>query len=218
MRTNVLLNTYAFQEPWAATWLERILKPDMRATVVALSFNAGMDEVQAATEGHRQDLLPAFAHYGIGPEQVELVNWFRDTPQSARRKMRDSDILFFTGGWPDHMMYRLRRWKLTELVEQFDGVVMGCSAGAMVQMKRYHITPDEDYPSFVYQSGMDMLDRFYIEVHYRETDLQHASIDRVRRERGKPVFAMYNDGGLLVQGDCVTPMGRVRLFLPEKAN
>lgn len=217
MKANILLNTYAFHEPWAASWLERILKPDMTVTVVALSFNAGMNEEQAATEGHRADLLPAFMHYGIAPGNVQLINWFRDTPQSAREKIQQSDVLFFTGGWPDHMMYRLRRWKLTQLIEHFDGVIMGCSAGAMVQLKQYHITPDEDYPTFSYQQGMDMLDSFYMEVHYRETDLQQVSIDRVRREKGKPVFAVYNDGGLLIEGSCITPMGRAKLFLPEKS-
>lgn len=216
MRANVLLNTYAFHEAWAAPWLERVLKPEMKVTVVALSFNAGMNEAEAASEGHRRDLLPAFMHYGIAPGQIELVNWFRDTPQTARGKIQNSDVLFFTGGWPDHMMYRLRRWGLLELIEQFDGIIMGCSAGAMVQMKHYHITPDEDYPSFCYQEGMNMLDRFYIEVHYQETELQQASIDRVRREKGKPVFAMYNDGGLLVEGGRITVMGRMRLFLPER--
>lgn len=214
MKANILLNTYDFHAPWAARWLSRVLRPELRVSVVALSFNAGMTEAQASSEKHRADLLPAFTHYGIPPEQVALVNWFHDTPQSAREKMERSDLLFFTGGWPDHMMSRLRQWELTELVEHFDGIVMGASAGAMVQMREYHITPDADYASFGYYHGMSILDRFYIEVHYRETELQHQSIARVRRERGKPVYAMYDDGGLLVEGDCISVMGRMRIFLP----
>ncbi len=216
MRTNVLLNTYAFHEPWAQSALTGILHPTMRVTVVAFSFNAGMDEMQAASEGHRRDLLPAFAAYGIPQAQIELVNWFRDTPETARKKIRNSDVLFFTGGWPDHMMYRLHRWGLVELIESFDGIVMGCSAGAMVQVQDYHITPDADYSDFGYYHGMKMLDRFDIEVHYKETELQHRSIHRVLREKKRPVIAVYNDGGVIVRGDQISTMGRVRLFLlPE---
>lgn len=216
MRTNVLLNVYSFQEPWAAQWLERILKPDMLVTVVALSFNAGDTEEKARTEQHWADLLEPFGYYGIEPEQIELINWFKDTPQTAREKIQQSDVLFFTGGWPDHMMYRLRCLDLIDLIEHFDGIIMGCSAGAMVQMKQYHITPDDDYPEFSYQEGMNLLDRFMIEVHYCEKDIQHESIARVTCEKGKPVFAVYNDGGLLVEGDCISMMGRVRLILPER--
>lgn len=216
MRTNVLLNTYAFHEPWAEQWLKRIIRADMCATVVALSFNAGQTEAQAATQGHRRDLLPAFRHYGLKEENVFLIDWFHDSPQSAAEKIRKSDILFFTGGWPEHMEYRLRRWGLSPLIEGFEGIIMGCSAGAMIQFQQYHVTPEEvDYPRFCYYSGLNLLKDFYMEVHYRETPLQQESIDRVRREKHKPVFAVYNDGGLLIQGDCISMMGRVRLFVPE---
>lgn len=216
MQTNVLLNTYAFHEPWARDTLSPLLRPGMVATVVAFSFNAGMSEAQAASEGHLRDLTPAFAAYGIGAAHLQLVNWFHDSPRSAREKIQRSDVLFLTGGWPDHMMYRLRRWGLTELIEHFDGLVMGASAGAMVQMHRYHITPDADYPSFGWYEGMDILRDFLIEVHYRETEEQHRSIDRVRRERGLPVFALYDDGGLVVRGESISTMGRTRIFVPEK--
>jgi peptidase E len=216
MQTNVLLNTYAFHEPWARDTLSPLLKPGMRAAVIAFSFNAGMDEAQAASEGHRRDLLPAFGAYGIGPAHVELVNWFRDTPLSAREKIAGSDIVFLTGGWPDHMMYRLRRWGLAEQLEHFEGIVMGCSAGAMVQIRRYHVTPEADYPSFGWYEGMDMLRDFLIEVHYRETPLQHQSIERVRRETGLPLFALYDNGGLVVRGEEISTMGRTRLFLPNE--
>ena len=216
MQTNVLLNTYAFHAPWAKPTLSALLRPGMRATVVAFSFNAGMNEAQAASEGHLRDLTEPFGAYGIGPAHLQLVNWFQDSPQSARRKMSESDVLFFTGGWPDHMRYRLRRWGLTELVEGFDGIVMGASAGAMVQLPRYHITPDADYPSFGWYEGMNLVQGFGIEVHYRETDLQHRSIDRVRQEQGQSVFALYDDGGLVIQDDCIATMGRTRLFRADR--
>lgn len=216
MQTNVLLNTYAFHAPWARPTLSELLRPGMQAAVVAFSFNAGMSEAQASSEGHLRDLTDPFGAYGIGPANLQLVNWFHDTPQSAREKMARSDVLFFTGGWPDHMMYRLRRWELTELVRDFDGIVMGASAGAMVQMNRYHITPDQDYPEFGWYEGLDLVRGFGLEVHYRETDLQHQSIDRVRREQGLSVFGLYDDGGLVIRGDCIATMGRTRLFLARR--
>lgn len=213
-QANILLNTYAFHEPWAQPWMSRILQPWMRVTVVALSFNAGDSEETAQTEGHRRDLLPAFHYYGIPAEQVRLVNWFDDNPITAREKIQNSHVLFFTGGWPEHMMYRLRILELVEQIESFPGIIMGCSAGAMIQLEQYHVTPfpQDGYYEFCYMRGLKMLRDFYIEVHYMETELQHQSIRRVRQEKKKPVFALYNDGGLLIQRDCITPMGRTRLF------
>lgn len=53
-KANVLLNTYAFHEPWAQPWMSRLLEPWMKVTVVALSFNAGDTEEAAKTENHHQ--------------------------------------------------------------------------------------------------------------------------------------------------------------------
>lgn len=209
---NVLLNTYAFDAPWAAETLGRYIRPQMRACIVALSFCAGWTEEQAESERHRHMLLPAFAHYGIAPEHITLVDWFHDTPASASQKIAESDILFFTGGWPDHMMHRLEQWQLVEQIESHGGIIMGCSAGAMVQLSRYHITPDPDYDSFSYCHGMNFIHDFAVEVHFRELPIQYESIDRVRRELGKPVFGVYDDGGLVVCGDEVIIMGHVNYY------
>lgn len=209
---NVLLNSYAFDAPWCAAALHPYLNPNMRACVVALSFCEGWSEEQAESGRHRELLLSAFAHYGIPPEHVFLIDWFHDTPESAKQKIAKSDVLFFTGGWPDHMMRRLYAWDLVSQIESFPGLVMGCSAGAMVQFRHYYITPDEDYDTFSYQEGMNFVDQFYMEVHFNDTPIQMESIHKVRKEQRKPVFAVYNDGGLLVNGDEVTIMGRVKYY------
>lgn len=209
---NVLLNSYGFDAPWCAATLNPHLTPNMRACVVALSFCEGWSEEQAESEKHRQMLLPAFAHYGITPEHISLIDWFHDTPETAQQKIAESDVLFFTGGWPDHMMRRLYAWDLVKQIEAFPGLVMGCSAGAMVQFRHYYITPDEDYDTFSYQEGMNFVDQFYMEVHFNDTPIQMESINKVRKEQHKPVFAVYNDGGLLVNGDEVTIMGRVKYY------
>lgn len=217
MRTNILLSMYEFGEDWAYSALKSVLRPEMRVTVAALSFNAGQTEEESFTEGHRLKFLPQLARYGIPPGQVELISWFRDTPETAKEKIRRSDVMLFTGGWPDHMMYRLNRWGLVEELNRFDGIVMGCSAGAMIQHDQFYLSPvpEEGYNEFQWVTGTGLIDKFYIEVHYRETPEQHAAIDRARREKGKAVVGIYNDGGLIVRGDQITAMGRVRLFLPE---
>ena len=63
---------------------------------------------------------------------------------------------------------------------------MGYSAGALVQLAEYHLSPDTDYPRFTYQKGIPYLHGFYLEVHYEGTEEQNASIERVLAERGKP--------------------------------
>ena len=101
------------------------------------------------------------------------------------------------------------------VLQSFDGLVLGCSAGAMIQLQEYHITPDWDYPEFGYYNGLPWLNDFYIEVHYEETQLQKDCIQRVLRERGKPVYAIHHDkGALIVEKGIITRLGETELFLP----
>ncbi|EPZ54469.1 peptidase S51 family protein [[Clostridium] sordellii ATCC 9714] len=66
------------------------------------------------------------------------------------------------------MMDRLKEFKIIEDIENYKGIVMGSSAGAMVQVAQYHITPDKDYDTFSYNEGLNMITDFDIEVHYKK--------------------------------------------------
>ncbi len=55
---------------------------------------------------------------------------------------------------------------------------IGSSAGAMIQIAKYHITPDEDYNTFTYNKGLNLIKDFDIEVHYEGTEVQNKYIKR----------------------------------------
>ena len=50
---------------------------------------------------------------------------------------------------------------------EHDGVMMGYSAGAVIQLAEYHLSPDDVYPEFEYYEGLPCLNDFYMEVHYQ---------------------------------------------------
>lgn len=58
----------------------------------------------------------------------------------------------------------------------------------------------------------NMIHNFYIEVHYEDSEVQSNSIKRVICEKHKPVYAMRNQGGLIVKDGVVKTLGEVRLY------
>jgi len=95
---------------------------------------------------------------------------------------------------------------------------MGYSAGALIQLDEYHVSPDdEDYAEFSYFRGLPFLNDFYLEVHYEGTDVQNSSIKRIIEERGKKVYAIENGkGALIASGGRVKPIGSVHCFGSER--
>ena len=220
---NVLLESYNLTEPFLYDALKPYIKHHHRVAIVAFSFlpsQATTLEQWLTMYGREEGmfyhwLVDPLMEFGIPEENITVVNYFADSKELARAKVENADILYFTGGLPDAMMDRLEEFELLDVLQSFDGLVLGCSAGAMIQLQEYHITPDWDYPEFGYYNGLPWLNDYYIEVHYEETQLQKDCIQRVLRERGKPVYAIHHDrGALIVQKGIITRLGETELFLP----
>lgn len=217
---NILLNLYNFHEEWCFETLKEILKKEHKVLVIPFSFNDDWmkndDEWQIAYNPHTgkyyKDIIIPFLSYGIKEENINWINYFTDNKESSKSKIDNSDIVFFTGGLPDQMMDRLKKFKIIEYLENYKGIVMGSSAGAMVQVSQYHITPDKDYESFSYNEGLKMITDFDIEVHYKETTIQKEFIRKVLKEKSKRVYAMKDEGGIIINGDKITILGDVTLF------
>ena len=150
----------------------------------------------------------------IKPEMtVAVVAFsFRD---SRVKSVADWNLLYgrYNGIFYRGMMDRIRELELYDVLMEHDGTVMGYSAGALIQLSEYHLSPDEDYPVFCYYNGLPYLSGFYLEVHYENTDVQNDAIRRVIAERGKPVYATaLGAGALIVDGGDIRTLGDVKIF------
>ncbi len=161
------------------------------------------------------ETVDGLAPFGILPENISFINYFTDTHECARKKIEHADVIYFTGGLPDRMMDRIREMRLENALLSHKGVVMGYSAGAVIQLCQYHLSPDADYAEFGYYEGLPYLDSFYLEVHYEGRDSQNASVARVLAERKKPVYVLHTaKGGIVVDSNGIKIIGKVDKYEP----
>lgn len=220
---NVLLESYDLTAPFLVEELRKYIKPNSRVAIIAFSFLPSQArnlsqwlDLYGREKGMFYNwLVDPFAEFGVPEENIKFVNYFSDTKLSAAQKIQNADILYFTGGLPDAMMERLYEFELVDVLRAFDGVVLGCSAGAMIQLEEYHITPDRDYPLFGYYQGLPWLQDFYVEVHYENTQLQNSCIQQVLAERRKTVYATtFNQAAIIVDNGVIKLLGDVKTFHP----
>ncbi len=218
---NILLEGYDIDAPWLYGALRPHIRPSDRVAVIAFSFRDNRvksaedwDRLYGKEDGmYYGGITGGFAAYGIPPEQITFLDYFTDTPETAKEKVKSADILYFPGGLPDRMLDRIEEFDLTETLLRHKGVVMGYSAGAVIQLAEYHLSPDEDYPEFAYYRGLPYLDGFYLEVHYEGTEAQDRAVRRVLAERGKPVYAAaLRAGALIAEDGRVKTVGDVKVF------
>ena len=218
---NILLEGYEIDATWLYEELKKYIKPIHKVAVVAFSFRdsrvkslADWNVLYSKENGRFYGgIVGSFTAYGIPEENVSFINYFADTKESARKKIENADIVYFLGGLPDRMMDRIKEFELQDVLMKHNGIVMGYSAGAVIQLAEYHISPSDDYPEFGYYEGLPYLKDFYLEVHYEETASQKAAIEKVMTERKKTVYATsLMKGAILVDNGNIRLIGNVKEY------
>ncbi len=218
---NILLEGFDINTHWLYNELKNYIKPYHSVAVVALSFrdnriksSADWDDLYSKECGkHYDDIVGKFTTYGISEDSISFINYFTDTKYTAAQKIKNADIVYFLGGLPDRMMDRIIELGLFDVLKNHKGIIMGYSAGAVVQLAEFHLTPDDYYPEFKYCKGLSYINDFYIEVHYVGSIEQKASIQRLLNERRKTVYATaLGTGAIVVDNGDIKLLGDVRIF------
>ena len=210
---NVLLNYYNFDGDWAYPQLEKYVK-GAKVLILPLAyrdFQAWDNDSFLSIYGKGGEKYPAitrpFFSYGLTESDLDWLNPYDTKDRIAQ--INRADLLFFTGGMPEKALQRMDALGITDAVKQFKGVVMGASAGAMLQLETYHITPDEDYAEYGIWHGLGLVKGIDLEVHYLATSIQQQCSRRAAKELGLPIYQMWHEGGLLIEGGKITVMGSV---------
>jgi len=218
---NILLEGYKINAPWLFEELKKYIKPSHKVAVVAFSFRdlhvrsvLDWNELYGREKGKLYGgIVDGFKSYGIVEDNIYFVNYFSDSKESAARALKDSDIIYFTGGLPDKTLERINEFGLYDIISGHKGIIMGYSAGAVLQLSEYHLSPDHDYPEFDFYKGLSLIDDFYLEVHYTGSQIQNESIQRVLSERKKTVYATsLMSGAIIVDNGEVKLVGDVKTF------
>lgn len=218
---NILLEGYDIDASWIYNELKNYIKPNHSVAVVTFSFRDSQvktlldwNALYSKENGrYYGGIVGGITAYGIPEENISFINYFTDTRELAAQKIKTADIIYFLGGLPDRMMDRIREFDLYDVLMEHNGILMGYSAGAVIQLAEYHLSPDDDYPEFRYYKGLPYLKDFYMEVHYEGTTVQEESIRRVLSERGKTVYATaVRSGAILVDNGNIKLIGDVKIF------
>ena len=216
---HVLMNTSEIDASWSFPVLKKYIHSQDQVCIFAFSFFDDTKNVQDWNKQYRRgqgfcyrENTDIFYRFGLKENQIHWVNYFEDTKKEIEEKIINSNIIFILGGAPDLMMERIRKFKLKSLLKNYQGLMIGYSAGAMIQLDTYHITPDEEYPNFAYLNGLGCLNGFDIEPHYRGSKVQKESIKKVRKEKNLPIYALYEDGGMIMDEKNLTFFGKVDRF------
>ncbi|WP_162140094.1 Type 1 glutamine amidotransferase-like domain-containing protein [Haploplasma axanthum] len=217
---NVLISrTSIISTPWAIRELEKYFRKDMKVVVLAFSFFGNLTEEEYFNEygiDSIQDIKVRNTFELFGIKDVKWIYYYKQSNKEAINLINNADILYLPGGAPDLMMERINEKGLLSSLKNFKNIVVGSSAGAMIQLERYHISKDNEYNKFAIHEGLEYINDFFIEVHFRNRKKQKSSMRRMRKEFKKPVYIIPDDGMIIVDDKKIKTINSAKKYYDRK--
>lgn len=139
----------------------------------------------------------------LGAESAEYVDY---DEASLPQKVAEADVVYFTGGQASILIERATKLHLDRHLQDFKGVIVGRSAGALALCKRC-ITTLRYSGQVRVIDGLGVAD-ITLKAHYIERD--NANLERF--SLSEPVYAVPKDSALIYDNGKLTALGDVYLF------
>ncbi len=224
---NVLLSEYEKGMNLVETKLKKLINPTQKVVIIAWTFPTEIDKKTFDEEwfplgGRRYNkYVGSLIKLGIKKENITILNCYdRENFEKFKAIIDDSDILVITGGNPEMLYSKVtQETEILYNIKHYKGIIIGFSAGADLQLKRYFITAKNNYYKyFAFYDGFGVLnDPFYIDVHSINNKKYLSKLQKVANSKQKNVYAIFDDGAMIYNRDTkeLEILGNVLTFKPE---
>ena len=185
---------------------KNIFDKDNKIAILPWAFPTELDseklmkEYFAKGERRYNKFLNQLTKFGIKEENIIVCDCYKQKCNELEKIIDDSDVLVLPGGNPEMLMSKiLHETELLYKIKHYKGIIIGESAGCLLQLKRYFITEKNNfYNYFAFYDGIGVLDNpFLIDVHSSD-DLEYMNLlQEVSNKNNKNVYAIFDDGAIL---------------------
>jgi len=138
--------------------------------------------------------------------RIEFVE-LSDTLDEIVKKVNESDLIYLPGGDTKLLVERLKNAKVSRLLQNYDKVILGNSAGALALCRDCIITKSKRHLETRIFQGLGLVD-FSVDVHYEPS--KDEELMRLSKERR--IYAIPEKSALVYDKGYMSPIGKVFLF------
>lgn len=141
----------------------------------------------------------------LGASTVDFADYGASFKE-INRKVKCSDLIYLPGGLTSVLIERLKNKSVDLLLREYDGVIVGRSAGALALCKKCVIT-DRHKPATKMITGLGLVD-FGIKVHYKPSK----DVELKRLSKEEKIYAIPERSALVYDNGRLSFMGNVYVF------
>ena len=202
---NILSSHRIYNHPKVKDEVLKHVNNKSKICVIAYSFFESEFTQESYELSYEKDgrwylhIIEPFLELGLNEDNFSWVVYNKDSREAAINKIDRADVIFLPGGAPDLFVARLKEQGLFEHLKKSDKIMMGPSAGTMIQFDQFHISKDYDYKKFSIHEGLGFIKDFGVEVNYRRRKQQKKGIRRMSHLDPRPIYVVNEDGMMILE-------------------
>ena len=142
----------------------------------------------------------------LGASNVDFVD-YSNTCKEINMKVECSNLIYLPGGLASVLVKRLKNKNVDTLLRNYDGVVVGRSAGALALGKKCVVTKNRRHPTCKMIRGIGIVD-FSLKAHYKPS--KDNALKRLSKKN--KIYAIPERSALVYEDGYLSFMGNVYLF------
>ena len=183
----ILMSCNNCNEEYAFNTVSQYIKPHVK--IVCVPFASELHwQLNGDFEEYKQRHFSVFKSFGVPEENITIAS-ITDKRGKLIKKFIDADVIFFSGGHMENLLYLIKSLNLGIVLEYAKNrkLFIGESAGTLALLDKYIEVPyiEDSYKEYKEKTGLKFVTDFNIIVHYNDWDERH--------RRNKEVVDSMND-------------------------
>ena len=186
--------------------LKKIIKKDFNVVVIPWSFAIELKSKNIKeffNEDKENKYLGELKELGIKDENIKVLDCYNDSKEYMIDSINNSSMILFTGGNPEMLYKKVEEAGLINYIKDYKKIVIGSSAGAELQLKKYFITKKNNYyKKFCFYEGFGIIkEEFYFDVHSVNRGRYLPSLEKKSKDLKKNIYCIFDTGAIIYNRD-----------------
>ena len=141
--------------------LKKIINKEFNVVVIPWSFAIELKTnniKEFFNEDKENKYLGPLKELGIKEENIKVLDCYNDSKEYMIDSINNSSMIMFTGGNPEMLYKKVEEAGLINYIKDYKKIVIGSSAGAELQLKKYFIKKKNNYyKKFCFYEGFGII-------------------------------------------------------------
>lgn len=182
--------------------LSKLITKDTKLVIIPWSFPVELKSKNVREffdDNKYNKYIKPLIDLGLDNRNIKILDCYKDSKEDMINSIKNSSILILPGGNPEMFYNKVMQKGILECLKNYQKTIIGVSAGAELQLKKYFITKKNNYyKKFAWYEGFGIIDNnFYFDVHSINRGRYLSSLKSKSMQIDKDIYCLFDSGVII---------------------